>query len=78
LEVVDASTRVPAILHVKGVTQGNPNMVVLAWCAVKQSDNPTPEQVAETHARVVQTLKTLFDTHKHLLPGWENKELILV
>lgn len=45
---------------------------------VKQNDHPTDEEVAETHARVVKALQTSFETHKHLLPGWEHKELHLV
>lgn len=48
------------------------------WTAVKQNDNPTDEQVAETHGRVVKALENLYETHKHLIPGWENKPLHVV
>lgn len=46
--------------------------------AVTQCDNPTQEQVDETHARFCAQLTEMFDSHKHLMPGWEGKKLRIV
>ena len=46
--------------------------------AVVQSDNPSEEQVRETHERFIAAIAELFDQHKHLLPGWEHKQLEII
>ena len=50
----------------------------LAVSAVTQIDTPSQEEVDEVHQRFKTALKELFDNHKHLMPGWEAKELLIV
>ncbi len=45
---------------------------------VAQCDNPSEEQVRETHERFIAAVAELFDQHKHLLPGWEHKRLEII
>ncbi|KAK9903270.1 hypothetical protein WJX75_001551 [Coccomyxa subellipsoidea] len=42
---------------------------------VNRSEDPTPEEVDEVQEKVLAALVALFDQHKHLMPGWENKSL---
>ncbi len=51
---------------------------LLAVCAVTQIATPSQEEVDEVHQRFKTALKELFDNHKHLMPGWEAKELLIV
>lgn len=37
--------------------------------------NPTPEQIDELHGRFLEELRRIFETHKHLVPGYEEKRL---
>ncbi len=46
--------------------------------AVTQIANPSQEEVDEVHQRFKVALKELFDSHKHLMPGWHAKELLIV
>ena len=46
--------------------------------AVKQKVNPSPEEVREVQAAVLAAVTSLFDQHKHLMPGWEGKCLEIV
>ena len=46
--------------------------------AVTQIDSPSQEEVDEVHQRFKVALKELFDSHKHLMPGWHAKELLIV
>ena len=46
--------------------------------AVTQIESPSQEQVDEVHQRFKAALKELFDSHKHLMPGWDAKELLIV
>jgi hypothetical protein len=48
------------------------------WPAVKQCDNPTDEEVDRLHALVVEALVQLYERYKHLLPGWENRPLLVL
>jgi 2-acylglycerol O-acyltransferase 2 len=45
---------------------------------VEQKDDPSQEDVDEVHAQFVAALKALFDGHKHMMPGWESKQLTIV
>jgi hypothetical protein len=45
---------------------------------VKQIDNPSREEVDEVHQRFTVALVELFNRHKHLMPGWHEKELLVV
>ncbi|KAK9918066.1 hypothetical protein WJX75_000903 [Coccomyxa subellipsoidea] len=45
---------------------------------VVQQDDPSQEEVDAVHARFVTAITELFDTHKHLMPGWEKKKLTIV
>lgn len=42
---------------------------------MNRSEDPTPEEVDEVQEKVLAALVALFDQHKHLMPGWENKTL---
>lgn len=44
---------------------------------VVQCDNPSDAYVNEIHAKVVKSLVDNYNLHRHLIPGWEDKELIL-
>lgn len=46
--------------------------------AVVQKDAPSQEEVDAVHQRFCEAIIELFDTHKHLMPGWENKQLTIV
>ena len=46
--------------------------------AVKQEDNPGQETIDALHAQYVAALLKLFDNHKHLIPGFEKKQLRVV
>ena len=46
--------------------------------AVKQKVNPSPEEVREVQKAVLEAVTSLFDQHKHLMPGWEGKCLEIV
>ena len=54
-----------------------PTSDALCWCAaaVTKSLDPSPEEVDEVQEKLLAALVALFDEHKHLLPGWENKTL---
>lgn len=45
---------------------------------MKRNPEPMPEEIAEVQERLLATLVALFDQHKHLMPGWENKTLEIV
>lgn len=45
------------------------------WHAVTQCDKPSQEEVDRMHAIFMREIMALFDAHKHLLPGWEAKQL---
>ena len=49
-----------------------------AYLAVTQIESPSQEEVDEVHQRFKAALKELFDSHKHLMPGWDVKELLIV
>lgn len=40
-----------------------------------QCDKPSQEEVDRMHAVFIREIVALFDAHKHLLPGWEAKQL---
>ena len=40
--------------------------------------NPSPEEVREVQKAVLEAVTSLFDLHKHLMPGWEGKFLEIV
>lgn len=46
--------------------------------AVAQNDHPSQAEVDEVHARFAAAIIDLFNTHKHMLPGWEKKQLTIV
>ena len=46
--------------------------------SVKQSAAPSVEQIDETHAAFVRSLTEAFDEHKHLAPGYETSELVVI
>ena len=48
------------------------------WPAVKQCDNPTDEEVDRVHALVVEAVVQLYERYKHLVPGWENRLLLVL
>ena len=52
--------------------------MALSFAAVKLNLEPRPEEVAEVQERLLTALVALFDQHKHLMPGWENKTLEIV
>lgn len=43
--------------------------------AVKQATEPSAEEVDRVHAAVVAAIRSLFDQHKHLIPGWQHRVL---
>ncbi|CAK0785740.1 hypothetical protein CVIRNUC_008951 [Coccomyxa viridis] len=45
---------------------------------VRQVDSPSQEEVDEVHQRFKAAIRALFDEHKHLIPGWSTKELLIV
>ena len=45
---------------------------------MKQVDSPSQEEVDEVHQRFKAAIRALFDEHKHLMPGWSAKELLIV
>ncbi len=46
--------------------------------AVVQKDAPSPEEIDAVHQRFCEAITELFDMHKHLMPGWETKQLTIV
>jgi len=46
--------------------------------AVERSAAPTQEQVDATHAAFVRSLTDAFEEHKHLAPGYEQSELVVI
>ena len=47
--------------------------------AVTQCDEPTQEQIDETHARFVEAVQVTFEQHKHIIgPAWAAKKLLVV
>ncbi len=52
--------------------------MAVSCAAVKLNLEPRPEEVAEVQERLLTALVALFDQHKHLMPGWENKTLEIV
>ncbi|BDA41498.1 hypothetical protein COCOBI_02-2790 [Coccomyxa sp. Obi] len=44
---------------------------------VKQADDPSAEEVDRVHAAVVAAIRSLFDQHKHLIPGWQHKVKVI-
>ncbi len=66
--------RARSLLHASLAT-----LVEIKYCcavgAVKQTDNPSAEEVDRVHAAVVAAIRSLFDQHKHLIPGWQHKVL---
>lgn len=49
-----------------------------AFCvgdAVRKADIPSAEEVERVHEQVMAAIRSLFDQHKHLVPGWHEKEL---
>ena len=49
-----------------------------AVSAVTKIASPSQEEVDEVHQRFKVALKNVFDRHKHLMPGWHAKELLIV
>lgn len=45
---------------------------------VEQSAAPSQDQVDETHAAFVKSLTEAFEEHKHLAPGYERSELVVI
>ena len=45
--------------------------------AVTQRDKPTDKEVEQLHAKVVAAIETLYYRHRHLVPGFENRPLII-
>ena len=46
--------------------------------AVAAKQDPSPEEVDEAQAAVLAALALLFDQHKHIMPGWEDKRLDII
>ena len=46
--------------------------------AVDKQENPSKQYVDEIHAQVVEALKQLYYKHRHVLPGWEHRELAIL
>lgn len=44
---------------------------------VRQCDDPTEQQVNETHAAFCQALTKTYNDHRHLYPGWKDRPLVL-
>lgn len=44
---------------------------------VQQCDEPTAEQVNETHARFVEALVRLYEDNRNIYPGWKDRPLVL-
>jgi hypothetical protein len=44
---------------------------------VKQCDNPTEDEVDRVHALVVEAVLQLYERYKHLIPGWEDRPLVI-
>ena len=57
---------------------GRPAPTRVLCRAVPQCDKPSAEEVDRLHARFTRDIVALFDAHKHLLPGWEAKQLHIV
>eukprot|EP00299_Pterocystis_sp_00344_P006111 c17884_g1_i1.p1 GENE.c17884_g1_i1~~c17884_g1_i1.p1 ORF type:complete len:321 (+),score=29.96 c17884_g1_i1:129-1091(+) len=53
------------------VLQGNP-----IRCE-KAIPNPTPEQIDQVHTQFTEALVGLYYRHRHLISGWENRELVV-
>ena len=45
---------------------------------MKQSDSPSAAEVDRVHALLVESLSRMFEEHKHLVPGWENRALHII
>ena len=43
-----------------------------------QKDNPTHAEVDELHGRVTQAVRQLYERHRELLPGHEDRHLMVV
>lgn len=46
--------------------------------AVVQQDDPSREYVDAVHAQVVEAVQQLYNKHRHVLPGWESRDLTIV
>ena len=55
-------------------------LLVAVGRAVPVERNPAPsqQQVDETHAAFVRSLTEAFEEHKHLAPGYERSELVVI
>ncbi len=47
----------------------------LLCCIVPPRSRPSREEVHAAQEKVLAGVVTLFDRHKHLMPGWEGKLL---
>ena len=45
--------------------------------AVTQNDSPSDKEVAQLHSQVVATIEAMYYRHRHLVPGFETRPLII-
>ncbi|KAK9803780.1 hypothetical protein WJX73_006767 [Symbiochloris irregularis] len=46
--------------------------------AVEQADNPTAAYVDLIHMQLTEAVQELYNRHRHVLPGWEQRDLTIV
>jgi hypothetical protein len=45
---------------------------------IQQNSNPTAEEIDAVQQQVEEQVKTMFDSYKHLVEGYETKTLVFV
>jgi hypothetical protein len=50
----------------------------LLWRAVDKKADPSQKDILAVQQQVLAALEALFDQHKHLMPGWQDKTLLVV
>lgn len=46
--------------------------------AVEQTNEPSKEYVDQIHAQVVTAVQELYNKHRHILPGWDTRDLTII
>ena len=44
---------------------------------VEQQAEPSQEYVDQIHSQVVEAVQKLYNKHRHVLPGWEHRDLTI-
>ena len=44
-------------------------------CAVEQADEPSQAYIDQVHAQFTAAVQQLYNAHRHVLTGWESRNL---